>query len=223
MVKPAIVFLGAVLLLAGCTGRAQKPDASSAVESATPPSSNPPPTAGSSPAQYNDPPTADVGLTVEQAYAAIPHRHTVWAESDSAVPSQERAYLRVMFQVLDQAVAVRVAGQENFSSQRFDDPDIDGNFDRLITFVRNMPVPQTLASYHQDILEGLSSQRQFFADWKAQRDQFQFAQQVGNDADVRKASGALRAAYGQLMSKYPNETPANKDAFFDYHCALDFL
>jgi hypothetical protein len=165
----------------------------------------------------------DVGLSVEQAYAAIPHRRTVWVESDSPAPSEQRAYLRVMFQVLDQAVALRVAGQQNFSSQHFDDPDIDGRFDQLITYVRAMPVPPPLASYHQDILAGLSGQRQYFADWKVQRDQFPFAQQVGNDPDVRKASAALRAAYGELMAKYPNETPANKDAFFDYHCALDFL
>ena len=221
--KAAVVFLGALLLLAGCKGRAEKSGNPSAAESTTPTAGAPPTTVESASPQYSDPPTVDVGITVEQAYAAIPHRRTIWVESDSAVPSEERAYLRVMFQALDQAVAVRVAGQQNFSSQRFDDPDITGDFDRLIAFVRNMPVPPTLASYHQDILEGLFGQRQFFADWKAQREQFPFAQQVGNDPDVRKASGALRAAYGQLMSKYPNETPTNKDAFFDYHCALDFL
>jgi hypothetical protein len=33
----------------------------------------------------------------------------------------------------------------------------------------------------------------------------------------------LRAAYNELMARYPGEAQANKDAFFDYHCALDFL
>ena len=40
---------------------------------------------------------------------------------------------------------------------------------------------------------------------------------------MRSASRALQAAYGQLMSLYSNETLTNKDAFYDYHCALDFL
>jgi hypothetical protein len=33
--------------------------------------------------QYGDPPSVDVGMSVEQAYAAIPHRRTVWVERDS--------------------------------------------------------------------------------------------------------------------------------------------
>jgi hypothetical protein len=173
--------------------------------------------------QTRDVPNTDVGITIEQAYAAIPHHRTVWVETDSPIPSKERAHLAVIFQVLDQAVAVRVAGQQNFSSQRFDDPDIVGDYSRLIDFVRSMTVPSTLISYHKSILAALSGQRQFFADWKDQRDKFQFARQVGNHPGVRKASGALRAAYDQLMSKYRNETPTNKAAFYDYHCALDFL
>jgi hypothetical protein len=173
--------------------------------------------------QYSDPPTVDVGLGVEQAYAAIPHRRTIWVESDTTVPAEEKDYLNVMFQVLDQAVAVRVAGLQNFSSGKFDSVNIDGEFDRLITFVRAMPVPKTLTSYHKDILDGLSDERQFFAEWKSQRDGFEFAKQIGNHPGVRAASAALKTAYSELMTKYPNESQANKDAFYDYHCALDFL
>jgi hypothetical protein len=47
-------------------------------------------------ARHSEPPAVDVGLSVEQAYAAIPHRRTVWTESDSNVPEDERAYLRAI-------------------------------------------------------------------------------------------------------------------------------
>jgi hypothetical protein len=47
--------------------------------------------------------------------------------------------------------------------------------------------------------------------------------QIGGHAGARHASDALRAAYNELMARYPNEGPTNRDAFFDYHCALDFL
>ena len=60
--------------------------------------------------QPSDPPAIDAGLSVDQAYAAIPHRRTVWAEADSSAPADERAYLRVIFEVIDEAVTVRVAG-----------------------------------------------------------------------------------------------------------------
>jgi hypothetical protein len=43
------------------------------------------------------------------------------------------------------------------------------------------------------------------------------------NGNVQAASAAARAAYGELMSKYPGESQSNKDAFFDFHCALDFL
>jgi len=209
MGKRALVLLFTATFLASCKSPAEKPSSATPVESATP--------------QYTDPPTVDVGLTVEQAYAAIPHRRTIWVESESSVPAEERAYLKAIFQVMDQAIAVRVAGLQNFSSQRFDDANIDGQFEQLITFVRAMPVPKPLASYHQEILDALSSQRQFFVDWKAARDRFAFARQVANHPAVQRASADLRAGYGELMSRYPQETQTNKDAFFDYHCALDFL
>jgi hypothetical protein len=144
-------------------------------------------------------------------------------ERESTALPEEKAYLKAMFQVLDEGVAVRVAGLQDFSSQKFDSANIDAEFDRLITYVRAMPVPIALGSYHNNILEGLSGQRQFFAEWKSQRDQFEFARQIPNHPRVLAASSALRTAYNTLMSKYPNDTQRNKDAFFDYHCALDFI
>jgi len=209
MAKSTAVFFIAITLSGGCKNSSDKPENSRVAEAA--------------PLQYNDPPILDAGLSVEQAYAAIPHRRTIWAESESPVSPEEKAYLKVMFQVLDQAVAVRVTSLQNFSSQRFDNSDTDGEFDRLITFVRAMPVPKTLSAYHKDIIEGLSGQRQFFQDWRTARDRFPYAQQIANHPGVRNSSAALRRAYSELMAKYPNEIPTNKDAFFDYHCALDFF
>jgi hypothetical protein len=208
MAKMAVVFFLAVTLLGGCKASPDK--AGSVVAEATPP-------------VYSEPPTIDTGLSVEQAYAAIPHRRTTWMESESSVPSEEKLYLKVIFQVLDQAVAVRVASLRNYANERFDASDTDAEFDRLIAFVRGMPVPKTLSAHHKHILDGLSGQRQFFQDWKAARGGFAYAQQLANHPAVRTSSAALRAAYNELMAKYPNEAQANKDAFFDYHCALDFL
>jgi hypothetical protein len=187
------------------------------------PSVSAPAGTGSGIARYSDPPAVDVGLSVEQAYAAIPHRRTVWTESDSTVPEDERAYLRAIFQVIDEAIAVRVASLQNDSAQRFEDLDVDGQFERLISFARSMPVPARLGAYHNHILSALLSDRQFFAEWKSQGAAFRFAQQIAAHAGVQAASAAARAAYGELMSNYPGESISNKEAFFDYHCALDFL
>jgi hypothetical protein len=170
----------------------------------------------------SDPPTVNVGLDVEQAYAAIPHRRTVWQQSSTTVPTEDAIYLQNIFEVIDQAIAVRVAGLQSFSNGNFNSVDVDSSFDQLITYARAMHVPADLAQYHQQILTALTSERQFFAQWRS-RAQADIAQQLPNDPSVRSASAASRAAYNELMRLYPNENPNNKDAFFDYHCALDFL
>jgi hypothetical protein len=61
----------------------QQPPLDQQVASASPQSSAAP--------AYGDPSTLDIGLTVEQAYAAIPHRRTVWNDSESTVPEEEKA------------------------------------------------------------------------------------------------------------------------------------
>lgn len=173
--------------------------------------------------QYNDPPSLSTGLGIDDAYAAIPHRRTVWAEAKSTVPTPERGYLHMMFQLEDEAVAARVSGLKKYSQQQFDDASLDSDFDQLITFVRGAAPPKSLATYHSHILEALIAQQQFFREWKAAGEQFTYAQQITNHPGVRKASGELKAAYDELMAKYPQEGQPNKDAFFDYHCALDFI
>jgi len=209
MLRRSLVLLSATLLVAGCRAMNEEGVETSAAGAAT--------------LQPDEPPAIDAGLSVDQAYAAIPHRRTVWDESSSTVPPAERPYLRVIFKVIDEAVAVRVAGLQDFSAGEYDRSDPVAQYDQLIGFARRMPVPRMLAAYHRKVLDGLSGQRQFFADWKSQRAQFPFARQIAGHSGVRRASAALRAAYNELMGKYPDESSTNKDAFFDYHCALDFL
>ena len=209
MMRGPLILLIAMVFVAGCRGETDTSADRSAASVAA--------------VQPTDPPVIDAGLSVDKAYAAIPHRRTVWVEADSTAPPEERAYLRVIFEVIDEAVTVRVAGLQKFSAGQFDSSDPVAQYDQLIEFVRSMPVPRTLAAYHRKVLDGLKGQRQFFADWKSEREQFRFARQIGDRPGVRRASAALRAAYNELMAKYPNESSTNKDAFSDYQCALDFL
>jgi hypothetical protein len=219
----AVVFLAAITLLAGCKKQVSASTTASAARVDALPAPDPLPIDTATSSRYADPPSVDVGLSVDQAYAAIPHRRTAWTESQTTVPADERAYLRTIFTVVDEAIAVRIAGLQNFSQQRFDSIDVDGQFDRLISFTRSMSVPARLSAYHRQILAAFSSDRQFFAEWKVQAANFPYAQQIAANGHVQAASAAARAAYSELMSKYPAESQQNKDAFFDYHCALDFL
>jgi len=147
----------------------------------------------------------------------------VWAESESTVPAPERDYLKVMFTTEDEAVAARVAGLQKYSRGQFDDSDVDSELDQLINFARGVVPPESLKTYHSHIVEALVAQQQFFREWKTAGSQFAYAQRIAENPEARKASGELKAAYNELMSKYPQEGQTNKDAFFDYHCALDLM
>lgn len=171
---------------------------------------------------YGDPPQVNAGMSVDDAYTAIPHRRTVWSGDQTTVPAGEREYLNAMFQVLDQTVVARVAGIQNYSRGDFGSFDAEGELGQLSEYVHRMQVPLRLADYNNRVLAALAGEQQFFHDWKSDPDHFDYARGVNSHPGVNQSSAALRAAYQDLISKYPQESEANRDAFFDYHCAADF-
>src|SRR5215475_13675309 len=81
--------------------------------------------------EYGDPPRFNVGLSVEGAYEAIPHRRTVWKDTDSTASAPERAYLKTIFDVLDQATTVRVAGMREYAACHFEYSDPGSDYEKL--------------------------------------------------------------------------------------------
>ena len=167
-------------------------------------------------------PTVDVELSVDAAYAAIPHKRTAMDFSVSNMPESDKRFLEVAFHLIDQAIRVRVSAYQKFSRGETSESPIT-DFDRLIEYLRKVEAPSGLSSYQARLVQALSDQRAFFQEWLKQGQQFQYGNSVGSHPKVQSASNALRAAYGTLMEIYPNETNTNKEAFFDYHCALDFI
>jgi len=114
MTTRAVVWIAMIVALGGCKNQAKMPSSQGALSSPAPRSAassdesaatrrnDPPGVSAASQyvpaAQYADPPIAGVGPTVEQAYAAIPHRRTVWVDSESSVQSEEKAYLKTVFE-----------------------------------------------------------------------------------------------------------------------------
>jgi hypothetical protein len=170
-------------------------------------------------------PVFDLGLTVDQAYAAIPHRRTQADLATSSIPATEKAYLDVAFHVVDQAILLRVTAFRQFAAGNTSDGSLLAKMDRLKKFLDEIDPPANLRGYHEHLLKALADQRGFFEDWQMQGSQFSFGApgSLASHPRVQSASGALRAAYSILMQTYPDEAALNKEAFFDYHCALDFL
>ena len=170
-------------------------------------------------------PTPELGLSVDEAYAAIPHRRTAMQFTGSKVPRADQDYLQVAFAAIDQAVLLRVTTYQSFSRGRTADSSAIRSMDRLIEFLQSVDPPQNLKTYHKRIEQAVSDQRAFFDEWRSRGSEFQYARgtSLGSHPKVASSSSALKEAYGILMQSYPTESPHNKEAFFDYHCALDFL
>jgi hypothetical protein len=218
---PHLAFWLAFAVL-GAIGCQSSQDSPSAVEAAA---SLPVDTAALGPAApvYSDPPYIDVNLSIDQAYAAIPHHRTIWQESDSTATPEEKAYLHVIFPLVDEAVALRVAAWQAYSRGDFDSFDLNAQYDRLITFVRSTRPPDSLQFFHQRVATAISSDHLFFRDWNSNRADFPYAQHVQTHPAVQTASRSAHYAYDALLRQFPHEPPANRQAFYDYFCALDFL
>lgn len=170
-------------------------------------------------------PVLQLELSVADAYRAIPHRRTPMDFAASDMPEQDRRYLEVAFQLIDQAIRLRVTAYQKFARGDAGAVRLIADMDRLIEFLDQSAAPASLTNYQKRLRQALSEQRAFFADWQEQGRAFQYGapNQVGAHINVQRASNALKAAYDILMQTYPGEGPHNQAAFFDYHCALDFI
>lgn len=171
----------------------------------------------------SDIPQFALPLSVTQAYQAIPHQRTEFNATFSKVPAVEKAYLELMFLVVDEAIAVRVSTLRAYSEGDRTEEGLT-QYQALIDFVETVTPPERLSGYHNDIKLSLMAQKDFFQDWRAQSRGFAHrGNAVGNHPKVQEASTHLRSAYGTLVSQFSDEDSINKSAFFDYHCALDFI
>ncbi len=94
------------------------------------------------------------------------------------------------------------------------------NYDKILNNLKSLDVPSSLVKVHRLVIEAIEHQRNFLEEWqKDPKKKRNFAA----DPKVRSANKKLIHAYQKLMALYSNERPHNKQAFFDYLCALDFI
>lgn len=163
-------------------------------------------------------PFAASALTVEQAYAAIPHQRTPFDAPGSHLARGQVELLEQLFNLSDRGTVLRVDGLD--ALKRMDAPrlrTIVRDYAALLEGLRALrPTQQTRAATDL-VLQAVQQHMRFFEGKLAgQLD-------AGFTADVHQSSQKLRQAYGVLMAAFPDETPHNRQAFFDYLCALDFL
>lgn len=133
-------------------------------------------------------------MSVDEAYAAIPHRRTVFDRGAATMSAAEADGLARLFALVDRAIVARVTR---------------AGHDAVLAELRALDLPERLSHVQALVTEAVVAERAFVVD--------------GDQSGIRTASARLHEAYAELMRLFPGEGPNNRDAFFDYLCALDYL
>ena len=164
-----------------------------------------------------------LGLSPEEAYAAIPTRRTVLDFGESRMDSHVRSYLEAVFGCIDEAIVLRVTTLDEFFAGRYAYRTYSSRHARLREYLESLTPPPQLRAYQEKLLEGLDAQRTFFAEWAELGPEFTRGKDVFSHPEVRRCSGALIEAYRILSTEIGPQAVRQHQAFHDYHCALDFL
>ena len=158
--------------------------------------------------------------TVEDAYRAIPHRRTVFDESAARMSAEEKRFLSALFHLVDEAIVARVRRTQWIVSNGKKGSATSRHAVVLAT-LGELSVPRPLESVHRLVVQAIKEQQAFLDE--AGKEMPLSKQQIHRHAKVRSASSKLHQAYGELLRRFPREGAQNKQAFFDYLCALDFI
>ena len=166
--------------------------------------------------------TYSYSTTVAEAYAAVPHQRTVFDNQKSLLGTEQIQSLNVLFDFTDKCLVLRIEGLaavKNNDTSKLN--KIVANYQELIQSFEKIAFPIVLRSIQKEIVGAVKQHQHFFV-IKSQGQQTTTSLSFALDRDVNQSSQKLRAAYGQLMRAFPTEPAVNKQAFFDYLCALDF-
>lgn len=151
-------------------------------------------------------------LDTAEAYRLIPHKQTPFYLSKSNLPSNEASYVEKLLSLSERAMVERVEAMMEGPRKSNYARDID----RILLDLSNLKTPTKLKPAYQHIVTAIEQHRSYFAlsgsSSKSKKQQL-----------VKSSSRHLIAAYNVLMKLYPQESRHNKQAFFDYLCALDFI
>ena len=167
-------------------------------------------------------PSLGLRLTPEQAYAKGNHRRTVLDLCGAKLNADVRRYVEEMFACIDEAIALRITTLDDFFAGRRDIESYSKAHKQLETFIRSKTPPESLHGYHDKLLEALGAQHEFFVEWAKNGAPFT-RKDVFSHPAVSRCSQALHAAYAIIQREIAPQAANQRQAFYDYHCALDFL
>lgn len=169
-------------------------------------------------------------MSVEKAYASIPHARTQYSPQQSSASEEEKKFLDHLFFVTDLALQKRMMMLGYFNKQNENQylETYNKSIDEMVATFSLIKAPNAvLDNVAQTIVIAIRQQQKFFNDWAAVAGtpQYEAILYSGyrSNAHVQGAHQNLLKAYMLLKQAYPNETAHNQQAFYDHLCALDFI
>lgn len=159
--------------------------------------------------------TNSFALEIEQAYRLIPHQQTPFVLNQSRIPDGEAAKVARLLSLAELAMAARVGAMRAGPAKN----DYFSKIDTILWQLNNLDTSQNLHQARLHILAAIQQHRGYFELHGTDNDQVR----VERNKLVQSSHRHLITAYNILMQLYPQETRHNKQAFFDYLCALDFI
>ena len=160
-------------------------------------------------------------MTVEEAYAAIPHQRPMFNSSIARMGNSEAEYLKQLFEVIDLAVRERVETMAWLVSRGVSGDGVDG-YERLLARLFYLQPPARLQLVHRLVTEAIEQQRDVLREWR-NGPAMQGRPLPMQHPLVQSSSQKLQQAYDEVLRLFPAEDRRNQQAFFDYFCSLDFL
>ena len=168
---------------------------------------------------------ADAGaMTVDQAYSQLKHRRTVFDASKTKVPQAQQESLRHLFSIAELGTILKVRAYNAHSSgDKAAYSAVMKDYASLVEVSNRQPPPAELKPVHDLVVGAIAEQREVFVASAAKPASVLSRNELARKPEVQKVHRDLLNAYKILMATYPKEPPVNRDAFYDYLCALDFL
>jgi hypothetical protein len=166
-------------------------------------------------------------MTVEEAYKAIPHQRTIFDPEQANMARQDALYLQKFFALTDEALRDRVEALTRLSGSKggITIAEYNKRHEKTVKALAGLAPSDTAAPASMIIVEAIGEQADFLNAWaRAEPKKKEWLKaNFRDDPLVQSSHNKLVKGYMMLLQAFPVEAGQNRQAFYDYLCALDFL
>jgi hypothetical protein len=163
-------------------------------------------------------------MSVDEAYSALNHRRTVFDERATKASKVQAESMKRIFSIAERGTVLKVRAYHAHSrGDKAGYAAVLADYDSLIEAAKAQPSLADVKPVQDLVVGAIVQQRGVLAASAAKPASALSRNELARIPEVMKVHGDLIRAYNILMSSFPQEPTVNRDAFYDYLCALDFL